>query len=515
MNRAILAGMSISQRLDLKQSQNMIMTPQLREAISLLQLSNMDLAEYLENELSQNPFLEKDESVKDSDTAESYSASVDTGDAEAQGKALEKQAKENDNSDYDSAQESYEYTGEDYSGDAYDASGSGDSFAGVGAGGNTKFENSDFTLENRMSDEKSLRDHLTEQLHLSIEDQRNRMIGAMMIDYLDEQGYLRYSAQELSQKLGCSKERVESLLPILREFDPVGVFAHDLPDCLALQLKDINRFDPAIEKLLQNLDKLAEGDIKALSKICDVDNEDILDMVADIRRLNPRPASNFEHTIVQSIVPDVLMSALPKHVGGGWKVVLNNDTLPRVLVNNDYQALINNKATDKKDKKYMNDQLASASWLVRALDQRAQTILKVAAEIVEQQDGFFLYGVEFLRPLTLREVAEVVGVHESTVSRVTMNKYIGTPRGLFELKYFFDSGVSGAGGVGHSAEAVKARIKAMIDSETTDNIYSDDALAEELQKDGIDIARRTVAKYREALHIPSSPMRRKQKKNAL
>lgn len=511
--------MSISQRLDLKQSQNLIMTPQLREAISLLQLSNMELSEYLDKELDQNPFLEKDESNKDSDTAESYSASVDTGDAEAQSKAIEKQERENDNSDYDAAQESYEYssdsTGEDYSGDAYDASGSGDSFAGVGAGGNSKFEDSEYSYENRVSDEKSLREHLMEQINLSIDDQRDRIIAAMMIDYLDETGYLRYKPQDLAEKLGCSKERVENLLPILRDFDPVGIFAYDLPDCLALQLKDINRYDPAIEKLLQNLNKLAEGDIKGLSRICGVDIEDIQDMVMDIRRLNPRPASNFDHIIVQTVVPDVLMTALPKHVGGGWKVVLNTDTLPRVLVNNDYEALINNKATDKKDKKYMNDQLASASWLVRALDQRAQTILKVAAEIVEQQDGFFLYGVEFLRPLTLREVAEVVGVHESTVSRVTMNKYIGTPRGLFELKYFFDSGVSGAGGVSHSAEAVKARIKSLIDSETADSIYSDDGLAEELQKEGIDIARRTVAKYREALHIPSSPMRRKQKKNAI
>jgi RNA polymerase sigma-54 factor len=503
------------------------MTPQLREAISLLQLSNIELSEYLDKELDQNPFLEKDDSARETDTAESYSASVDTADAEAQSKAIEKQQREKDDSDYDAAQASYEYNeesassnegnaaAEDYSGDAYDASGSGDSFAGVGAGGNSKFENSEYSFENRISDEKSLREHLTEQINLSIDDQRDRMIAAMMIDYLDETGYLRFKPQELSEKLGCSLERVENLLPIVRDFDPVGIFAYDLPDCLALQLKDINRYDPAIEKLLQNLNKLAEGDLKGLSRICGVDIEDIQDMVMDIRRLNPRPASNFDHIVVQTVVPDVLMSALPKHVGGGWKVVLNNDTLPRALVNNDYEALINSKSTDKKDKKYMNDQLASASWLVRALDQRAQTILKVAAEIVEQQDGFFLYGVEFLRPLTLREVAEVVGVHESTVSRVTMNKYIGTPRGLFELKYFFDSGVSGAGGVAHSAEAVKARIKSLIGSETADSIYSDDGLAEELQKEGIDIARRTVAKYREALNIPSSPMRRKQKKNAL
>lgn len=510
--------MSISQRLDLKQSQNMIMTPQLREAISLLQLSNIELSEYLEKELSQNPFLDKDDTApsdSNNDSAESYNEST---------MSTKSDPKSNDDGDPNDMDNAYEHSSasssssseqNDYS--DYSNSSSGDAFQGVGAGGNSKFDNSDYSFESRLSDHKSLREHLLEQLHLSVDDQRDRMIGAMMIDQLDELGYLRQDVAELAETFGCSEARLSHLLAIMREFDPCGIFARDLPDCLSLQLKDINRFDPAIERLLQNLDKLAEGDIKGLSKICGVDEEDVMDMVKDIKRLNPRPTSNFDHSVVQTVVPDVMMSPLPKHVGGGWRVVLNNDTLPRVLVNNDYHQLVNNTTTDKKDKKYLNDQLASASWLVRALDQRAQTILKVASEIVEQQDGFFLYGVEFLKPLTLKDIAEVVGVHESTVSRVTMNKYMSTPRGLFELKYFFDSGVSssGGGGTGHSAEAVKARIKALTDAETVDKILSDDALTALLQEEGIDIARRTVAKYREALHIPSSVMRRRQKKNAL
>jgi RNA polymerase sigma-54 factor len=496
--------MSISQKLDLKQSQNLIMTPQLREAISLLQLPNVELAEYLEKELAQNPLLEKDERPLD-DSGEAVDSS--SHDSET----TEREAQSSDTSQDDSAD--FDET------NTYDYSDSGDQFSGVGAGGSSKFEDPDYALENRVTSEKSLRDHLVEQLHMKTADQRERMVGAMMIDYLDESGYLRQSYAELAQKIGCSEGRIEKLHHMMRDFDPTGIFALDLPDCLALQLKEKNRFDPAIEKLLKNLEKVAEGDLRGLSRVCRVDEDDVRDMIAEIRRLNPRPTSAFDHVVVQTAIPDVIMQPLPKHIGGGWKVSLNHETLPRVLVNHEYHAIIsknsaNVKGKNKKDIQYLNDQLASANWLVRALDQRAQTILKVASEIVEQQDGFFLYGVEFLKPLTLKDIAEEIDMHESTVSRVTANKYIGTPRGLFELKYFFDSGVSGSGGTAHSAEAVKARIKALIDAEDVKKILSDDYLADQLKKEGIDIARRTVAKYREAMHIPSSVMRRKQKRNA-
>jgi RNA polymerase sigma-54 factor len=263
--------------------------------------------------------------------------------------------------------------------------------------------------------------------------------------------------------------------------------------------------------LLDNLDLLAKGELKKLEKICGVDDEDIHDMIVEIRALNPKPTSGFDYTIAQTAIADVLMERLPKHEGGGWKVKLNHETLPRVLINQEYVAMIDGQAGAKKDKKFLTDKLHSANWLVQAMDQRAQTILKVASEIIDAQEGFFLFGVEFLKPLTLREIAEEVGVHESTVSRITIDKYIGTPRGLFPLKYFFGSGVgSGDGGADIAAEAIKAKIKNMIDNEPSLKPLSDDAIAQQLQKDNIDIARRTVAKYREAMKILSSSKRKRQ-----
>jgi len=217
---------------------------------------------------------------------------------------------------------------------------------------------------------------------------------------------------------------------------------------------------------------------------------------------------------VQTAIPDVLMKRLPKNVGGGWRVELNNETLPKVLVNQSYFTEVSKGATQKKDKEYLTSQLNSANWLVRALDQRAQTILKTAAEIIEQQDAFFNYGIEFLRPLTLKDIAEVIGMHESTVSRVTTNKFIGTPRGIFELKFFFSTAIESEDGSTHSAESVKSRIKTTIDAEDPKKVLSDDKIVDLLKADGIDLARRTVAKYREGMNIPSSVLRRRQKKDS-
>jgi RNA polymerase sigma-54 factor len=325
---------------------------------------------------------------------------------------------------------------------------------------------------------------------------------------------LRESPDESAKSLSCSVDRVERLLDILRQFDPTGIFAHDLPDCLALQLQEKNRLDPAMQTLLKNLDILADADFKKLEKICGVDSDDLQDMIAEIRALNPKPASDFDYVISQTAIADVLMEKLPKHQGGGWKVKLNHETLPKVLINQDYVALVEKGSGDKVEKKFLTDKLHSANWLVQAMDQRAQTILKVASEIIDAQEGFFLFGVEFLKPLTLRDIAEEVGVHESTVSRITIDKFIGTPRGLYPLKFFFGSGVGSSDGGGDiSAQAIKSKIKTMIDNEPPKKPLSDEAIAKALQDEGIDIARRTVAKYREALKIGSSSMRRKQKKH--
>jgi RNA polymerase sigma-54 factor len=282
---------------------------------------------------------------------------------------------------------------------------------------------------------------------------------------------------------------------------------------MALQLEEQGKLDAPMQKLLDNLDLLGAYEFKKLQEICEVNETYFQDMVAELKTLNPRPAGDFDHFVTQTVVPDVLMKKIPKHLGGGWRVELNAETLPRVLVNNEYYTTVLSRANTPQDKTYLNNQLTAANWLAKALDSRAQTILKTASMIVEEQDAFFLYGVEFLKPMTLKDIADKIEMHESTVSRVTSNKYIGTPRGLFELKYFFTTGLMGADGLNHSAESIKSRIKALIDAEDPKKILSDDTIVDLLQQEGIEVARRTVAKYREALHIPSSVQRRKMKKH--
>jgi RNA polymerase sigma-54 factor len=250
-----------------------------------------------------------------------------------------------------------------------------------------------------------------------------------------------------------------------------------------------------------------------LRRVCGVSEEDLIDMIAEIRSLNPKPGLAFGSTLVQPIVPDVFVRPAPD---GTWQVELNSDTLPKVLINQRYYTQVSKSAHNDKDKSYLADCLQTATWLVRALDQRAKTILKVSSEIVRQQDAFFAKGVQYLRPLNLKTVADAIGMHESTVSRVTANKYMATPRGIFELKYFFTSSIAASdGGEAHSAEAVRHRIRQLIDAETVSDVLSDDTIVEKLRGAGIDIARRTVAKYREAMRIPSSVQRRREKQAAL
>lgn len=480
---------TISQKLDLRQSQQLVMTPQLQQAIKLLQLSNVELAEFIEEELEKNPLLEKDERSEDRGSEEKPEEVERPSERDEMDKAFDTP----DSSDFDA----------------------GSSMADIGAGGSSRFDSMEDSFENRMSADKTLRDHLLEQLHMAFSDERDRMVGTLLIDQLDEGGYLREGRDTLIGRLGCSPERLDNVLAQLKQFDPTGVFASDLAECLTLQLQERGALDEPMQKLLQHLQMIADHDFKKLADICGVNETYLFDMIEEIKCLNPKPASEFDHLVVQTAVPDVLMKRLPKNLGGGWRVELNNETLPRVLVNQDYYMQVSQGAKDKKDREYVNNQMASANWLVRALDQRAQTILKVAGAIVEEQDAFFNYGIEFLRPLTLKDIAEQIDMHESTVSRVTTNKYIGTPRGIFELKFFFSTALVSADGVAHSAEAIKARIKSLIDAEVADNILSDDTIVDILGEEGIDVARRTVAKYREAMHIGSSVQRRKQKKSQL
>jgi RNA polymerase sigma-54 factor len=328
---------------------------------------------------------------------------------------------------------------------------------------------------------------------------------------VDEAGYLPGDLAPVAEKLGAPAVEVDAVLAILQGFDPPGVCARNLTECLAIQLKERDRFDPAMQALVGHLELLAKRDFAALRRICAVNEEDLTDMIAEIRQLNPKPGLAFGTTLVQPIVPDVFVRSGPD---GGFVVELNSDTLPKVLVNQSYYADVAKTAKSDKDKTYLADCLQTATWLIRALDQRAKTILKVSTEIVRQQDAFFANGVQHLRPLNLKTIADAIGMHESTVSRVTANKYMATSRGIFELKYFFTSAIAAAdGGEAHSAEAVRHRIKQLIDAESAQDVLSDDTIVEKLREAGIDIARRTVAKYREAMRIPSSVQRRREKQS--
>ncbi len=467
------------------------MTPQLQQAIKLLQLNNIELAEFVEEQLADNPLLEKDERTPEDQGGEGEESHKEETSETADNIAEAFQTPDSEPADFDA----------------------GSSMATVGAGGNSKFENMEDSFENRMASEKTLREHLTEQLFMQCNDPRDRMIGGLLIDQIDEAGYIRADHEKLSEKLGCSVERIEHLLTIMKEFDPTGICAGDLAECLALQLEERGQLDEPMQILLDNLDMLGNHDLKGLCQKCGVNSTYLADMIGEIKSLNPKPAAEFDHLVVQTAIPDVLMKRLPKNVGGGWRVELNSDTLPRVLVNQQYYTQVSSGAKTKQDKEYISTQINAANWLIKALDQRAQTVLKVAAEIVEQQDAFFNYGIEFLKPLTLKDIAEEIEMHESTVSRVTTNKYIGTPRGIFELKYFFSTALVSEDGTTHSAESIKARIKALIDAENPKKILSDDKIVQILKEEGVDLARRTVAKYREAMHIGSSVQRRKQKAN--
>lgn len=499
--------MAVTQRLELRQSQSLVMTPQLQQAIKLLQLSNVELTTYVEAELAGNPLLERAESGDGTTPERAAPDQRETTPnperdlaSQLTGERLPSEQAAPLDADYDNVYDNAAV--DDWTSDAtnpWPVHGCGE-------------RDGDHALEQRFSETKTLRQHLLDQLPLEIEAPVERVIGAYLIDALDETGYLRSDLAELAERLGCPSARIEAVLRRLQTFDPPGVFARDLKECLALQLADRDRLDPAMAALLDNLEQLAARDRAALLKLTGVDDEDLTEMIAEIRALDPKPGLAFDQRPVEPITPDILLRLLPN---GIWAVELNSDTLPRVLVNERYSAEISGRLRGKAEREYVSERLQSANWLVKALHQRATTILKVSSEIVRQQDGFLRRGIQHMRPLTLREIAEAIGMHESTVSRVTSNKHIATPRGIFELKYFFTAAIAGDDGQFHSAESVRHRIRALIDGEAPKKILSDDQLVSLLRGDGIDIARRTVAKYREAMRIPSSVQRRREKAAAL
>ena len=499
--------MALTPRLELRQSQSLVMTPQLQQAIKLLQFSNLELAEYVEQELEKNPMLERDEEDhRDRDDGPSESADPPPSADETE--SLE-------SIDFDVIQPAeIEDDARDVDYDnLYSDGGSADGglvapqFADAGLGGGG-FDTLAPDLEETLSQKASLRDHLNGQLTMELDDPVDRLIGFHLIDMLDEAGYISGELETVAEILDCTVDRVEATLAKVQQFDPPGIFARSLSECLSLQLADKDRLDPCMKAFLDNLELLGKRDIKGLAKACGVDAEDVADMIDEIKALDPKPALAFDHSIAQPITPDVLMRPAP---GDGWIIELNTDSLPKVLVNNHYYAHVSSQTRSKKEKQYITEQFQSANWLVKSLHQRATTILKVASELVQQQSAFFAKGVQHLIPLVLRDIAEAIEMHESTVSRVTSNKYMATPRGIYELKYFFTPAIATTGGGVLSAESVRHRIKALIDEEESKKILSDDKIVENLKSEGIEIARRTVAKYRESMRIPSSVQRRRDK----
>jgi RNA polymerase sigma-54 factor len=499
----------LGHRLEVRQGQGLVITPQLQQAIKLLQLSNQELEAFVEGELERNPLLQRTEGEGDLDSPEAPAAEA------ASGEDAELQFADNRN-----AEQSMDARDDDLYGDATPGERTSDrlrddeadhqpglnDWTRVSAGGG--HHDNDGDMERPHTRPETLWECLQAQASAAGFSPADHAIALTLIDSTDEGGYMRADLAEIAERLGVDLSRIEAVLIRCQGFEPTGVMARSAPECLKLQLVERNRFDPAMEALLDNLELLARRDLTALKKVCGVDADDLAEMINELKALTPRPGAGFGGEAAQTVVPDVIVRPDP---AGGWRIELNSDTLPRLIMDKRYHGQVSAGARSDTEKAFVADCAAQASWLVKSLDQRAKTILKVSSEIVRQQDAFLAFGVEFLRPLTLKQVAEAIEMHESTVSRVTSNKYISTPRGVFELKFFFTAAIqSSEGGALHSAEAVRHRIKSLIDAEGVGgSILSDDRIVEILNEAGIDIARRTVAKYREALRIPSSVERRR------
>ena len=504
--------MALAAKLQLRQSQALVMTPQLMQSIRLLQLTHHELEQFIDGEIERNPLLERVDGRDDS-APEPAEASAEPASAPDQGESewFEEHAAALDASSIaDKLDTSLENVFPDDPGSS-DRIGPdlGAQWKSAGAGASASARDG-FDLEDVTAAAVTLRDHVAEQIAFALLAPGERMIARELAEGLDDTGYLRADLDEVAVRLNIDTDTVANVLAVCQRFDPPGLFARDLAECLMLQLAARNRLDPAMRALVERLDLLARRDFVALKRICGVDEEDIVDMLAEIRALDPRPGLAFATGASDAIVPDVVVRAAND---GSWAVELNADALPRVLVDQAYFQRVSRHARDQAERDFLSECLQSANWLTRSLDQRAKTILKVSSEIVRQQDAFLMNGVRHLRPLNLRTVADAIGMHESTVSRVTANKYMLTPRGVFELGYFFTAAIASAeGGDAHSSEAVRDRIKELIDDERPADVLSDDAIVGILRKNGIDIARRTVAKYREGMSIPSSVQRRREKR---
>ena len=495
--------MALGPRLDLRQTQSLVMTPQLQQAIKLLAASNLEIETFIAEALEANPLLDTGGPADVAEPERIELAPPPGEDATADQLMLAGGGEGDAPLDLAVVDRDWD-TGDGEAPSLRDAE-----WGAASVSGGDFDELPDW--EQLRAAEVTLTEHLEGQIGALTRDPETAFIARHIIGLLDEAGYLATPLEEIAADLGVDFDAAETGLALVQSLDPSGVGARNLAECIAIQAREADRYDPCMAALIANLDLVARGEVERLKRLCRVDDEDFADMLRELRSYNPRPGLAFAPSDSTAVVPDILVTA---NASGGWDIMLNEDTLPKLIVNRGYFVELKAGATDKQSQGWLKEKLADAHWLIRALDQRQKTILKTAAEIVKQQDGFFRRGVSELRPLTLREVAEQIEMHESTVSRVTSNKYLWCERGTFELKYFFTSGVASADGEGASSAAIKARIKALIDAETVKNILSDQQLAEMLQKEGFDLARRTVAKYREAIGLGSSAERRRAKKLA-
>jgi RNA polymerase sigma-54 factor len=512
--------MALTPRLDIKQSQSLVLTPQLQQAIKMLQLSSIELVEFVAEEVAQNPILEySDASPERNDLEKDNDADKDKAPQNKDTKTTDDFLK--DHSPISTEKDTPLDT--DYS-EMYDDSASdqmgtlpeqnlGLNGSNMITGGSGNFDFSDTTFEQKQSDTLSLKSHLEEQLVLLNAAPYEKIIIQYLIGLMDEAGYITEETHLIAERCGCDVEDIERIFKIAQTLEPLGVFARSLSECLKIQQIQADRYDPAMEIFLDNLEMLGERKFSDLRKLCNVSKEDFLDMVEEIKSLNPKPGLEFGEEVVFTVIPDVFVKKSPK---GKWFVELNNDTLPKVLVNNRYLKEVGSDNIKKEDKDYIDECVSKANWLVKALDQRANTILKVSSELVRLQKRFLNEGIQYLAPINLKTIAEAIEMHESTVSRVTANKYIATPRGIFEMKFFFTTAIGSLDSDNqHSSRSIKYKIKQLIDDEDPKKILSDDKIVEVIRAEGIDIARRTVAKYRESLEIPSSIIRRRMKNPVL
>ena len=487
--------MAITPRLEIKQTQSLLMTPELRQAINILQLNNIELNQLIEQEIEQNPLLEKEEDILNNQESEKIHTIDDIEENFTANEEILPDINYDTSftDDFGSDREGYE-TDNDYDWAAYNK--------------NKDINSSDPDydyFEQKLAGEKSLYTFLDEQISTSFTSPKEKIIAKSLCEHLDAAGYFRGDIKEIAKKFRCPTQIIINVLNRLKDFEPSGIFAENLKECLSIQLKDINRYDPLIAKLLDNLPLLADGRIKELLKICNTSSEELFEMISDIKSLNPKPTAEWNNEYSPYIIPDIFVK---RNKYGEYRVELNNMSLPKLLINHNYRSnlSISNKLTDR----YLKEKISSANFLIKAMHQRATTILRISEEIVKIQHNFFEYGIEHLKPLNLKDLAYNLELHESTISRASTNKYMHTPCGTFELKYFFSAAASSYIGKNNiSTHSIKHKIKSLINAEDPKKILSDDKIAEILAQEGIKIARRTVAKYRESLGIPTSAERKR------